>query len=221
MKVIDLSGKKFGRLTVIQQNGVLPNGKNGNLKAWLCRCACGSEITVVGRDLRSGNTSSCGCFRKENTIAMHSTHRQSKHPLYRIWGDMKKRCNGVGNEQSKKFYCGVECCAEWNDFESFFEWAEPKWSKGLVLDRINTFMGYSPWNCRFVTSKINNQNTKRSKYWFIFGVLYQSSNDAAKALKCSQSHIYSMCHGRHLNGKFYPPNHNCYAVKKYQEGKPC
>lgn len=221
MKLIELGGKKFGRLSVIKKNGVLPNGKNGNLAAWLCRCECGSEITVRGRDLISKNTSSCGCYQKEIKSMIHTTHGKSTHPLYRIWGDMKKRCNGVGNEQSKSFYCGVELCAEWELFEKFFEWAEPKWEKRLVLDRVNTFKGYSPDNCRFVTSKINNQNTKRSKRWFVYGCVYESAYDAAKAIGCSQSHINTICHGRHLNGKFYPPHANCYTIKKYEGGHPC
>jgi len=59
-KAIDLTGQKFGRLTVIRRN--YPNGKNG--ANWLCKCECGKEKVVNGANLRRGNTKSCGCLQK-------------------------------------------------------------------------------------------------------------------------------------------------------------
>lgn len=57
---IDLTGQKFGRLTVIDR---APN-KNGR-SAWNCICDCGNTIQVISKSLRSGNTKSCGCLHKE------------------------------------------------------------------------------------------------------------------------------------------------------------
>ena len=59
-KLNDMTGRKFGRLTVIRraENDQRPN-------RWLCRCVCGCEKTIRAKDLRSGNTSSCGCWRRE------------------------------------------------------------------------------------------------------------------------------------------------------------
>lgn len=59
-KFIDEVGNTYGRLTVI---GRAPN-KNYRAN-WICRCQCGNEITVVGKDLRNGHTTSCGCYAKE------------------------------------------------------------------------------------------------------------------------------------------------------------
>ncbi len=62
MKLIDLTGKKFGRLMVIRRG--YPDSRNGNAR-WLCRCGCGIEKVIDGRSLRKGRTKSCGCLRKK------------------------------------------------------------------------------------------------------------------------------------------------------------
>lgn len=57
-KFIDLTGQRFGRLTVIER---VQNTKTGQTR-WLCRCTCGCETTVNGHELRNGDTKSCGCL---------------------------------------------------------------------------------------------------------------------------------------------------------------
>lgn len=59
-KFEDLTGQKFGRLTVIKR---APN-KNGRT-AWYCQCECGNEKIVISKSLKDGNTKSCGCYHKE------------------------------------------------------------------------------------------------------------------------------------------------------------
>lgn len=59
-KIVDLSGQRFGRLTVIKQAG----RKNGKI-AWLCKCDCNKQIVAVGNSLKSGNVKSCGCYSTE------------------------------------------------------------------------------------------------------------------------------------------------------------
>ena len=68
-KRIDLTGQTFGRLTVIEENG---KNKNGSIK-WRCKCECGNEVTVIGTNLRNGNTTSCGCLQKEFTKDINFT----------------------------------------------------------------------------------------------------------------------------------------------------
>lgn len=60
-KLIDETGKRYGYLTVIQR---AENTKDGRA-VWLCKCDCGNEVKVLGKHLRSGNTKSCGCYKKE------------------------------------------------------------------------------------------------------------------------------------------------------------
>lgn len=61
MKRIDLTNRRFGRLTVIGFAGM---AKNGNA-LWKCQCDCGKEVVADGYLLRKGNTKSCGCLRRE------------------------------------------------------------------------------------------------------------------------------------------------------------
>lgn len=61
-KLIDLTGQKFGKLTVIEHYGKI-EGKKGHY--WKCLCECGNEKLVEGSCLRKGNTKSCGCGKYE------------------------------------------------------------------------------------------------------------------------------------------------------------
>lgn len=58
---IDITGQKFGRLTVIKDSGE----RKGKEVVWLCKCDCGETIKVRSYDLRHGHTSSCGCLRSK------------------------------------------------------------------------------------------------------------------------------------------------------------
>jgi hypothetical protein len=58
----DLTGKKFGKLTIINRE----NNKN-NKVYYLCKCDCGKEVIIGSYQLISGRTKSCGCYRKEKT----------------------------------------------------------------------------------------------------------------------------------------------------------
>lgn len=62
-KLIDMVGKKFGRLTVQERAA---NSKRG-VTRWLCLCGCGNTSIVAGTDLRSGRIVSCGCYHSEET----------------------------------------------------------------------------------------------------------------------------------------------------------
>ena len=60
-RVKDMTGMKFGRLTVVKESG---RDKHGNT-LWLCKCECGNETIVKGSNLRNGRTTSCGCYKDE------------------------------------------------------------------------------------------------------------------------------------------------------------
>lgn len=62
-KLINLTGQKYGRLTVIKRS--FPNSERRKAR-WLCKCECGKEKVVDGYHLREGHTKSCGCLGKEN-----------------------------------------------------------------------------------------------------------------------------------------------------------
>ena len=101
----------------------------------------------------------------------YKRHNLSKHPLYRIWGDMKRRCY---NKQCKSYkdygLRGITVCNQWKeDFLKFYNWAiQNGYRKGLQIDRKNNNKGYEPENCRFTTSIENNNNRRDNKYITIF-----------------------------------------------------
>lgn len=87
----------------------------------------------------------------------------SKNRLYRIWLNMKQRCNNLNNKDYVHYgNRGIKVCTEWeSSFDSFRKWAiENGYTTELTLDRKNNDRGYSPDNCRWVTRKeqVNNRS---------------------------------------------------------------
>lgn len=66
-KIEDLTGKRFGTLTVVSYNEEVSKKKKG--VHWNCICDCGNEKVIWGTDLKRGHTTNCGCIRKEKAIA--------------------------------------------------------------------------------------------------------------------------------------------------------
>lgn len=157
MGKIDLTGERFGRLTVIEEAG----RSNGRQVLWKCQCDCGKECVVVSQSLRNGTTSSCGCFLRE----VITKHGKRHHPLYRVWASIMTR-TGVfkgSDEYTKKCYAerGITVCKEWRDPDVFITWAlSHGYSKGLQIDRTDNSRGYEPENCRFVSAKQNTNNRR-------------------------------------------------------------
>lgn len=89
-KLIDLTGKRFGRFTVIEKVGVSKNCQ----ALWLCLCDCGNKVTVRSGNLKSGNTKSCGCLNIEKITQRSTKHGHTANgkttKIYHSWGDMIK-----------------------------------------------------------------------------------------------------------------------------------
>lgn len=158
----DLTGKKYGRLTVLRFKEIKKTGV-GKRYLWECQCECGKKSIVAGDVLKNGNTRSCGCLAVETRGKASITHGKRHTALYGLWCSMKGRC-GNPNNKSYKFYGarGISVCSEWeNNFQSFYDWAMANGYKaGLQLDRIDTNGNYCPENCRFITQKENENNRR-------------------------------------------------------------
>lgn len=161
-RVKDLTNQRFGRLTVLEFKGV----SKSRSALWLCKCDCGNVKIVRSRDLVREHVKSCGCLKTELPSKRFSTHKLSKHRLYKIWDAMKHRCL---NPNSSGFYKyggrGITICDEWkNDFKAFYDWAMNNgYGEGLTIDRIDNNGNYRPNNCRWVDVKIQGRNKRNNR----------------------------------------------------------
>lgn len=198
-KVIVLTGQRFGRLTVISR---AENDKVGQA-LWHCFCDCGNEIIVFGWNLRTGNTKSCGCLRKEvmaenikKTFAAKTNHGLSWTRLYRIWGNMKERTTNPKLRSYKNYGGrGITVCPEWTDkengFINFYKWAMSHgYSDELSIDRIDNDKGYSPDNCRWANAQQQTDNRRCSKPFVWEGITYKSMSECARQLGIPIGRLY-------------------------------
>ena len=160
--LIDLTGKRFGRLTVIEraEDRVRPGYK---APMWKCKCDCGKVIITYGALLRKGLTRSCGCYAKERLPIANKKYEDEDRYLVERWRRIKGRCSKYDPVHRKNYYCrGIKVCKEWeNDFYAFKEWAiHNGYSPELTIDRIDNDKGYSPDNCRWIPEKEQHRNVR-------------------------------------------------------------
>lgn len=154
---MELQGVRFGRLTVLER------AKDTRKAAWVCACACGAVVTKAQIDLRSGDTTSCGCAKRELLAARNKTHGLTDTPAHKKWRGMWSRVRSTNRKQNA-CYVGVTICSRWKKFENFLvDMGEPP--EGYSLDRIDNTKGYSKKNCRWVPLAEQARNTRRQRMY--------------------------------------------------------
>ena len=145
MAYIDMTGEVYGRLTVLERVG----------NKWLCRCECGNTTKPHRRDLRRGNTKSCGCGAQENRMLHRdqTTHGMEGTPEYHSWQAMKARSLNPNNPAYPRYGGrGITVWPGWvHDFVAFYEHIGPR-PPGHSLDRIDNDGNYEPGNVRWATA---------------------------------------------------------------------
>lgn len=152
-KASKLTGKRFGKLTVIQR---LENDKHGKT-IWLCECDCGESTKSGGSDLIRGKRISCGCLQRTHGLSHHRTHN--------IFTQMKERCYNPENI-SYPWYGeqGIGVHQDWlDDYTKFYDWSISNgYADDLEIDRIDPAKNYNPENCRWVDSFTQARNRRPS-----------------------------------------------------------
>lgn len=154
MKALDLTGQRFGKLTVLKRTETRSKrrGRRPGVRMWLCQCDCGNTVYSESSNLRSGDQASCGCA--------HDKHGDHKSRLYQTWASMKNRCSSANNDSYGRYGGrGITVCNEWAHYPPFREWALSNGYAGnLQIDRIDNNGNYEPSNCRWVTPAKNTRN---------------------------------------------------------------
>lgn len=183
----DMTGQKFGRLTVIKY---VYSDKHYNA-VWQCQCKCGNIVEVRGDMLRNGNTKSCGC--------LCTTHHKSNTRLYHTWQQAKDRCYNKNNKDYQDYGGrGIAVCQEWkDDFIAFYDWAtENGYRDDLTLNRVDVNSNYTPDNCRWLTIKQQNRNKRNNKNYTINGET-KCLAEWCEILNLKYNRIYNRIHKYH------------------------
>jgi hypothetical protein len=168
MKLIDLSGKTFGKYYVIERRGSNIRGE----PLWLCRCECGSENLVLGRNLRRDHSK--GCRSCASTKHGHNRPGKGQSPEYAAWAQAKNRCRSPTDPQWKRYGGrGIQMCDRWADsFEMFLldmgprpEGRMPSGRAIYSIDRIDNNGHYEPGNCRWTTQKVQSNNQRHANQY--------------------------------------------------------
>ena len=188
---IDLTGQRFGRLTVIKRVDIpIAEGKK-KLIHWLCKCDCGNEKITTTKSLRSLGTQSCGCLHREisREIYRNNGKKNKKYNKYDLSGEY-----GIGYTLKgeifyfdKEDYDKIKNYCWFSDYNGYFV-AKDKSHKNIKLHRIIMGLHYGDnkivdhinhykydnrkCNLRIVTNQQNlmNQKLKNNNTSGVIGV---------------------------------------------------
>jgi hypothetical protein len=170
-KAEDISGHKFGRLTVLCRSGSHPSTGNA---MFLCQCECGNRVDVAGSHLRLGHTGSCGCLFVD--FGGNHTHGATGTAEHGVWRSVLQRTR----ENHRQDYAGrgIALCERWQDFENFLADMGPRPSPRHSIERVDNEGNYEPGNCIWATPDVQNRN-KRNNIWVEYAGQDMILKDAA------------------------------------------
>lgn len=167
---IDLVGKRFGRLMVLERAE-----NRGKRTRWQCKCDCGNTCIVCSQDLLNGDTCSCGCLQRELLSKRKTTHGLSRvsgrDPRYVELHVIHNRCYNPNNTSYHNYGgrgIGVEYVWNLRDnpdnaLKNWLEWCgKTFYQKGLTCERKDVNQNYGPDNCEWIPIAEQSDNKRNS-----------------------------------------------------------
>lgn len=221
MVLIDLVGRKFGKLTVISR-GPDTNRKN-KAPRWYCRCDCGNpEFRLVeGADLRSKiePTLTCGCGGEGIGGTKNRVHGLSKTGIYSTYIAMHRRCYVKKNKCFKDYGGrGIKVCDRWHEnnkdgLANFVKDMGGERPVGGSLERKDVNGDYTPENCMWIPLRDQAKNTRQVFWVYLLGQR-MSLSSAARLLRVNPSYLKF-----HINKGNDPDTVLAYITEKRAAGK--
>lgn len=149
-RLVDITGQKFGKLVVLER---VPRQVGDNHTKWLCVCDCGQQTTVTYINLKSQNTTSCGCIRKPHGMTGSAT--------WRSWFSMMRRCVWKSDSSYNQV---ISVDPHYQNFANFLDDLGERPTAQHTIDRIDNRRGYEVGNLRWATPKEQSRN-KRTNRW--------------------------------------------------------
>ena len=207
-QAIDITGKRFGKLIAIERNGK----NNRNHYIWKCKCECGKYIDATTPQLLEGLKTSCDDCRMISKYGVKIIPNVTKNPIYRRYMAMIARCYNPKHRSYKHYGAkGIYVCKEWYTpdnfyigFMNFYHWCISNgYRRELSIDRINNDGPYAPWNCRFATVKMQNNNKSTNKYIWVYDVRYTLTGFCEKYNLNKNTILSKAYRGWNLNAIIY------------------
>ena len=199
----DLTGRRFGKLTVIGLSGK----KAGRKSYWVCQCDCGNKHLVRSDSLKCGNVQSCGCLKviQDNINLRRITHGDTvggENRLHMTWQGMKQRTTNPNNTSFNRYGGrGITVCDDWLDYEKFKSWAlSHGYNDALTIERIDVNDMYCPENCIWIPAKQQATN-RRSTVWIEWNGEIKNIKQWSDALGIN----YGTLHSRYYRSDMRPP----------------
>jgi hypothetical protein len=142
--IAEIIGKEFTWLTVVE--GLGKPAKDRPYQ-YLCRCRCGKEVRATWQAISKGDTKSCGCRRQQNTGDRFRKHGMCDSKLYRVFAQMRQRCNNPKNNHYADYGGrGIKVCAGCSTFDGFYKVVGDR-PDGMTIERMNVNGNYCCGEC--------------------------------------------------------------------------